>query len=95
MVGSLMYLTATHPDLMFIVSLISRYMECPAKSHLLAAKRVLRYVKGTVNFGIFYKKRGSEELFEYTDNNYAGDQDDKKKHLRLCFLMSSGAISWS
>jgi hypothetical protein len=53
-------------------------MECPTKSHLLAAKRVLRYVKGTVNFGIFYKKRGSEELFEYTDNNYAGDQDDKK-----------------
>ena len=53
-------------------------MECPTKSHLLAAKRVLRYVKGTVNFGMFYKKGGSEELFEYTDNNYVGDQDDKK-----------------
>jgi len=73
-----MYLTVTHLDLMFIVSLISRYMECPTKSHLLAAKRVLRYVKGTVNFGIFYKKRGSEKLFEYMDNNYAADQDDKK-----------------
>jgi hypothetical protein len=62
-VGSLMYLTATRPDLMFIVSLISRYMERPTKSHLQAAKRVLRYVKGTTSFGIFYKKGGSAEFF--------------------------------
>jgi hypothetical protein len=62
-VGSFMYLTATRPDLMFIVSLISRYMERPTKSHLQAAKRVLRYVKGTTSFGIFYKKGGSAEFF--------------------------------
>lgn len=53
MVGSLMYLTATRPDLMFTVSLISRYMEHPTESHLLAAKRILRYVKGTVGFEVF------------------------------------------
>ncbi|KAM1447548.1 hypothetical protein ACFXTO_006639 [Malus domestica] len=56
MVGSLMQLTATRPDLMFIVSLISKYMERPTEIHLQAAKRVLRYLKGTLNFGMFYKK---------------------------------------
>ena len=95
MVGSLMYLTATRPDLMFIVSLISRYMERPTESHLLAAKRALRYIKGTVSLGMFYKKGVSEELVGYTDSDYAGDQDDKKSTSGYVFLMSSGAISWS
>ena len=95
MVGSLMYLTATRPDLMFIVSLISRYMERPTESHLLATKRALRYVKGIVSFGIFYKKGGSEDLIGYTDSDYVGDQDDRKSTSGYVFLMSSGAISWS
>ncbi|TXG51246.1 hypothetical protein EZV62_023770 [Acer yangbiense] len=56
-VGSLMYLTATRPDLMYAVSLISRYMESPREIHLLAAKRILRYMQGTINYGLFYKKR--------------------------------------
>ena len=95
MVGSLMYLTATRPDLMFIVSLISRYMERPTESHLLAAKTALRYIKGTVSLGMFYKKGGSEKLVGYTDSDYAGDQDDRKSTSGYVFLMSSGAISWS
>ncbi|RVW42706.1 Retrovirus-related Pol polyprotein from transposon TNT 1-94 [Vitis vinifera] len=78
MVGSLMYLTATRPDLMFSVSLISRYMEHPTESHLLAAKRILRYVKGTVEFGVFYKKGGDDKFIGYTDSDYAGDQDDRR-----------------
>ena len=95
MVGSLMYLTATRPDLMFIVNLISRYMERPTESHLPTAKRALRYIKGTVSLGMFYKKGGSEELVGYTDSDYAGDQDDRKSTSGYVFLMSSGAISWS
>ncbi|KAG6488357.1 hypothetical protein ZIOFF_049600 [Zingiber officinale] len=55
-VGSLMYLTATRPDIMYSVSLISRYMENPTEIHLLAAKRILRYLQGTKDFGLFYKK---------------------------------------
>jgi hypothetical protein len=94
-VGSLMYLTATRPDLMFIVNLISRYMERPTESHLQAAKRVLRFVKGTTSFGIFYKKGGSAEFFGYTDSDFAGDQDDRKSTSGYVFLLSSGAISWS
>ncbi|KAM2091234.1 hypothetical protein ACFX1T_029745 [Malus domestica] len=95
MMGSLMYLTTTRPDLMFIVSLINRYMECPTKSYLLEAKRALRYVKGTVSFRLFYKKGGSEELVGYTDSDYAGDQDDRKSTSSYVFLISSGAVSLS
>ncbi|KAB2620555.1 hypothetical protein D8674_037640 [Pyrus ussuriensis x Pyrus communis] len=94
-VGSLMYLTATRPDLMFVVSLISRYMEQPTETHLQTAKRVLRYVKGTVGFGVFYKKGGTEELVGYTDSDYAGDQDDRKGTSGYVFTLSSGAVSWS
>lgn len=57
-VGSLMYLTATRPDIMYVVSLISRYMENPTEMHLLAAKRILRYLQGTKDFGLFTRKVG-------------------------------------
>lgn len=56
MVGSLMYLTVTRPDMMFGVSLISRFMAKPTMTHWLAAKKILRYLKGTINLGIFYRK---------------------------------------
>ena len=94
-VGSLMYLTATRPDLMFVVSLISRYMERPTETHLQTAKRVLRYVKGTVSFGLFYKKGGNEELVGYTDSDYVGDQNDRKSTSGYVFILSSSVVSWS
>jgi len=55
-VGSLMYLIATRLDIMHSVSVISRYMECPTEIHLLATKRILRYLQGTKEFGLFFKK---------------------------------------
>lgn len=94
-VGSLMYLTATRPDMMFVVSIISRYMSKPTELHLQIAKRALRYLKGTVNYGILYKKGGEEELLAFTDSDYAGDVDDRKSTSGYVFLMSSGAVSWS
>ncbi|KAJ6855707.1 Integrase catalytic domain-containing protein [Populus alba x Populus x berolinensis] len=94
MVGSLMYLTATRPDMMFVVSLISRYMENPTELHLQVAKRVLRYLKGTLDFGIFYKKGGNNDLVAYTDSDYAGDLGDRKSTSGYVFLLSSGTISW-
>ncbi|KAM1556843.1 hypothetical protein PS2_040150 [Malus domestica] len=95
MVGSLMYLTATRPDLMFVVSLISRYMERPTEVHMQAVKRVLRYIKGTTDLGILYKEGGTEEVIGYTDSDYAGDQDDRKSTSGYVFIISSGAVSWS
>ncbi|KAF7112891.1 hypothetical protein RHSIM_RhsimUnG0182300 [Rhododendron simsii] len=63
-VGSLMYLTATRPDIMHAVSVLSRYMERPTEFHLLAAKRVFRYLQGTKEFGLFYKKGEKSDLLD-------------------------------
>eukprot|EP00253_Pinus_taeda_P009581 PITA_09581 len=68
-VGSLMYLTATRPDIMHTVSLISRFMERPKEAHWQAAKRILRYVKGTKRFGILYTASECSDLIGYTDSD--------------------------
>lgn len=95
LIGSLMYLTATRPDLMYSVCLISRYMADPTEEHLLAAKRVLRYLKGTLELGVFYGRKGAIELFAYTDSDYAGDYDDRKSTSGYVFKLSGGAVAWS
>ena len=94
-VGSLMYLTSTRPDLVYSVSLISRYMANPTEIHLQAAKRILRYLKGTFDYGIMYQKGGSTKLVAYTNSDYAGDVDDRKSTSGYMFLLSSGAVSWA
>jgi hypothetical protein len=93
-IGSLMYLTSTRPDLVYSVSLISRYMARPTDLHLQAAKRILRYLKGTFDYGIMYKKRSSNDLIAYTDSDYAGDLNDRNSTSGYIFLFSSGAVSW-
>jgi transposase InsO family protein len=93
-VGSLMYLSATRPDMMYAISLISRFMERPTEMHLNAAKRVLRYLKGTMNFGLVYRKGEEQELIGYSDSDYAGDQDDRKSTSGYVFMLSAGAVSW-
>jgi len=80
---------------MFVVSLVSWYMEQPTELHLQVVKRVLRYLKGTSDFGIFYKKGGSDDLVAYADSDYAGDLEDRKSTPGYVFLISSGAVSWS
>jgi hypothetical protein len=69
LVGSLIYLTVTRPDLSFAVSFISRFMIAPKVEHWTAAKRVLRYVKGTLDFGILYNRSKDPRLCGYTDSD--------------------------
>ena len=94
-VGSLIYLIATRPNIMYYVSLISRYMENPTEMHLLAANRILRYLQGTRDFGLFYKKGEKLELFGFTDSDYAGDQDDRRSTSGYVFMLATGVVSWS
>lgn len=93
-VGSLMYLTATRPDLMYGVSVISRFMSRPTELHWLAAKRILRYLEGTTELGIFYKKGDRKDLIAYTDSDFVGDLDDRKSTSGYVLLLGSGAVSW-
>ena len=94
-VGSLMYLTATRPDIMYAVSLISRFMEKPKETHWQAAKRIMRYVKGTKWYGIFYTVSECSDLVGYTDSDWAGSVDDRKSTSGYIFHIGSGAISWA
>jgi len=92
-VGSLMYLTATWPYLMYGVILISRFMSNPTKSHWFAAKRILRYLKKTTELGIYYKKGGDANIVAYTNSDFAGDLDDRRSTSGFVFLLGSGAVS--
>lgn len=95
LVGSLMYLTTTRPDIMFSVSLLSRFMTSPKRSHWEAGKRVLRYILGTVDHGIHYKRNVDNVLVGYSDSDWGGNIDDFKSTSGYVFNIGSGAVSWA
>jgi hypothetical protein len=95
LVGSLMYLTATRPDIMYGVSLISRFMENPKESHWKEGKRILRYVNGKKYFDIKYSTSKYFRLIGYTDSDCGGNIDDKKSTSRYTFNFGTGTVSWA
>ncbi|XP_019433601.1 PREDICTED: uncharacterized protein LOC109340381 [Lupinus angustifolius] len=78
LIGSLLYLTATRPDIMYATSLLSRFMQSPSQIHFGVGKRILRYLQGTKEFGIWYKTNTNSTLHGYTDSDWAGSMDDMK-----------------
>ncbi|GJT82607.1 retrovirus-related pol polyprotein from transposon TNT 1-94 [Tanacetum coccineum] len=76
LVGSLCYLTCTRPDILFAVGLISHFMEEPTTKHLKIAKRILRYIKGTVDYGMLYSTSEDFKLVRYSNSDWAGSKDD-------------------
>ena len=73
LVGSLAYLTLTRPDISYVIGVVSRYMSNPKKPHLDAVRRILRCVKGTINFAILYKETKYCQVMGYCHADYAGD----------------------
>ena len=79
LVGSLMYLSVyTRPNLAYAVNTLARFSSKPNRSHWIAAKRVLRYLRGTANYGIAFTKSESGECLGYSDADWAGDQEDRR-----------------
>ncbi|XP_047158697.1 uncharacterized mitochondrial protein AtMg00810-like [Vigna umbellata] len=98
LVGSLRFLCNSKPDLMFGVGLISRFMSNPKISHMAAAKRILRYVKGTADYGILFPYGTKEEelkLVGYTDSDFGGDQIERKSTSGNIYFINRAPISWS
>ncbi|RVW99216.1 Retrovirus-related Pol polyprotein from transposon TNT 1-94 [Vitis vinifera] len=95
LVGNLLYLTTTKPDLMFPAGLLSRFMSSPSNVHMGVAKRVLKYVRGTTNLDIWYLKTREVKLDGYADSNWAGSVDDMKSTSSYVFTINSGVVCWN
>ncbi|GKA93825.1 putative ribonuclease H-like domain-containing protein, partial [Tanacetum coccineum] len=94
MIGSLMYLTSSRPDIMFAVCACARFQVSLKTSHLLAVKRIFRYLKGKPSLGLWYSKDSPLELVAYTDSDYAGATLDRKSTTRGCQFLGNRLISW-
>ncbi|GJT02801.1 putative ribonuclease H-like domain-containing protein [Tanacetum coccineum] len=94
MIGSLMYLTSSRPDIMFSDCACSRFQVLPKVSHLNAVKRIFRYLKGQPKLGLWYPKDSPLTLEAFLDSDYAGASLDKKSTTRGCQFLGSKLISW-
>ncbi|KAG7599301.1 Integrase catalytic core [Arabidopsis suecica] len=95
MIGGLLYLCASRPDIMYASSYLSRYMAAPTMQHYQEAKRVLRYVKGTLNYGIQFKRVEEPELVGFSDSDWGGSVEEKKSTSGYVFTIGSGACCWN
>ena len=84
-IGSLTYLTNTRPDICFFVNTLSQYLVQPRRVHLVTAKYVMRYLKGTIDFGLYYDVSHEYRLYGYIDVDWAGSILDRKRKLGRCF----------
>ena len=94
MIGSLLYLTASRPDITFAVGVCARYQANPKISHLNQVKRILKYVNGTSDYGIMYCHCSDSMLVGYCDADWAGSADDRKSTSGGCFYLGNNLISW-
>jgi hypothetical protein len=94
MIGSLMYLTASRPDITFAVSACSRHQVTPLNSHLNAVKKIFKYLKGQPNLGLWYPKESPFRLEAYSDSDYAGANMDRRSTTGGCQFLGRRLISW-
>ncbi|XP_060960859.1 uncharacterized mitochondrial protein AtMg00810-like [Cannabis sativa] len=94
MIGSLLYLTASRPDICFSVGLCARYQANPKQSHLSAVKRIFKYLSGTSEFGLWYSRDTNMSIVGYSDSDWAGSLDDRKSTSGGCFYLGNNLVSW-
>ena len=94
LVGKLNYLTITRPDIFFLVSVVSQFLQSPCDSHWDAVIRILRYIKSTPGQGVLYENRGHTQVIGFTDADWAGSPTDRRSTLGYCVFISGNLISW-
>ncbi|RVW76433.1 Retrovirus-related Pol polyprotein from transposon RE1 [Vitis vinifera] len=94
MIGSLLYLTASRPDIMYNVCLCARFQSCPKESHLSAVKRILRYLKGTMDIGLWYPKSDNFELIGFLDADFVDCRIERKSASGTCHFLGHSLVSW-
>ncbi|XP_069146981.1 secreted RxLR effector protein 161-like [Solanum lycopersicum] len=93
LVGSLMYLTITRPDIAFSIGYVSKFMQSPRKPHLKAAKKILKYINSTSDMSLFFKRKNDLVLIEYTDTDFGSDMDNQRSTSGYIFLCGGTVIS--
>lgn len=94
-IGSLLYLSVgTRPDITFAVSNLAKFCTKLTQQHWTGVKRIMRYLKGTIHYGILYTKQSSQECIGYSDADWAGDVNDRRSTSGYVFQISGGSISW-
>jgi len=94
-VGSLIYMTITNPDLSYVVRVVSQFMQTPRKPHLDVVRCILRYIKHTLQCEIFYEAKSQLQVHGYTDANWASNVFDRRSTSGFMFSFVSGVVSWS
>lgn len=97
LIGSLLFLSnVSRPDITFAVNYLSKFNNNPGKQHWVAAKRILRFLKGTIDYKLAYTKdSGGCEFTGYSDSDFGADVDERKSVSGYVFVMAGGAVSWS
>lgn len=94
MIGSLLYLTASRPDIMYATCLCARFQADPKEPHLIAVKRIFKYLKGTTELGLWYPRESDFNLFGYSDADFAGCKIDRKSTTGSCQFLGDRLVSW-
>ena len=94
MIGALLYLTASRPDILFSVCMCARFQANPKESHLNAVKRILRYLKGTPNVGLWYLKNSTFKLRAFSYADFGGCKIDRKSTSGTCQFLGNMLVSW-
>jgi hypothetical protein len=95
MIGYLLYLCASRPDIMLCVCMCARFQSDPKECHLVAVKRILRYLVTMPCFGIWYAKGSTFDLIGYSDSDYARCKVHRKRTLETCQFLGRSLVSWS
>ena len=94
LVGSLIYLTITRPDISHVMSMVSKFMDALCSVHYVVVIRILRYVKGTLYYGLHYSSRPSLKLHAYSNADWVGDSSDQCSIIGFCFMLGTSLVSW-
>lgn len=94
LVGKLIYLSHTRPDIAFVVSLLSQFMHSPGQVHFEAAYRVLKYLKGSPGQGLMFRKRNNLQIEVYTDADWAGNTSDRRSISGYCTFIGGNLVTW-
>jgi hypothetical protein len=94
MIGNLLCITTSRPDIMHAVGMVGRYQSTPKQSHLIAFKIIFKYLKGTMNYGLWYPRNHNFQLSVYSNDDWANCMDERKSMSGGAFFLGDSLVSW-